>query len=285
MTDAVRQVFGSIDDVAAEHGLPLLGAWLLGPRPPTGRDLAEAPAGTLQLAAYSVSMTTHQMLSRLYGPPAAVVGVSFGEIAAVTAAGVLTVADGARAALDLARVLSLCPGGLTLLGCPVQRAHRLLAEAGADDTVVAVVNDDRTVVVSGPLPDLVRLEKTAAETHTDAVRLRLPFSSHHPSLTPQAGAFATLLRAYAWSEACCPVFSAVAGRCYRPEDDLRLGLADCLVKPAVVPAVLHRLREFRPDVLFEAGTGDALARSARRVLSACGGPPVHAPLTDAGFPW
>ncbi|MEU5494058.1 acyltransferase domain-containing protein [Streptomyces griseofuscus] len=285
LRDAVGEVFGQLDDIAAEHDLPLLATRLLGSRPPSARELAEAPAGTIQLATYGASLAVHRALSRVYGPPAAVVGVSFGEIAAVAAAGVLTVADGARAALDLTRVLAFCPGGLTVLGCAADHAARLLATAGAADTVVAVVNDDRTVVVSGPSADLVRVEKTAGELGTSAVRLRLPFSSHRPALAPQAEAFATLLRAYPWSRARCPVFSAVAQRSYRPDDDLRLGLADCLVKPAVVPTVLHQLHTCRPDLLLEAGTGDALATAARRVLDPCGGPPVHAPLADPDFPW
>ncbi|CAM5737469.1 Malonyl-CoA:ACP transacylase (MAT) domain-containing protein OS=Streptomyces microflavus OX=1919 GN=Smic_25830 PE=4 SV=1 [Streptomyces microflavus] len=44
---------------------------------------------------------------------------------------------------------------------------------------------------------------------------------------------------------------------------------------------------YRPGVLFEAGTGSALASSARSVLAAAldPAPPVRAPLTEPGFPW
>ncbi|WP_282702830.1 acyltransferase domain-containing protein [Streptomyces sp. CC219B] len=282
---AVRQVFREVDDIAVERGLPPLGPWLLGPSPPSGRDLAQAATGVPQLALFGASVAVHQALCAARGAPSAVVGVSFGEIAALTAAGVLTVHDGARAAHDLALVLASCPGGLTLLSCSEESVRRLLERAGAVDAVVAVVNDDRSVVVAGPVPDLVRVEKTAADADVAAARLRLPFSSHHPSLASQSEVFAASLRARTWSTARFPVYSAVAGRRYRPDDDLARRLADCLVRSAHVPAVLHQAARHRPDVLFEAGTGHALATSARRVLSTDSAPPVHAPLAEPDFPW
>ncbi|MEU5219631.1 acyltransferase domain-containing protein [Streptomyces sp. NPDC020807] len=282
---AVRQVFLEIDEVAVGCGLPRLGPWLLGPEPPTGPALANAPTGTAQLALFGASMAVHQALCGTYGPPAVVVGLSFGEIAALTAAGALSLSDGARAAYDLSVVLASCAGGLTLLSCSEVSACRLLERSGARNAVMAVVNDDRSVVLSGPVPELVRVEKAAADAGVAAVRLRLPFSSHHPSLGPQAEAFAASLRARAWSEARVPVYSAVAGRRYCPDDDLPRRLADCLVRPAVLPHVLRRVALHRPAVLFEAGTGDALACSARRVLAGCTDAPVHAPLAEPDFPW
>ncbi|MFJ3977833.1 acyltransferase domain-containing protein [Streptomyces sp. NPDC090021] len=285
MFTAIRQVFREVDDVAVGCGLPPLGPWLSGPNPPSGRELAQAPTGTSQLAVYGGAVAVHRALCDSYGAPSGVVGVSFGEIAALTAAGVLTIPDGARAALGLSLVLASCPGGLSLLSCSESSARRLLESSGAVEAVVAVVNDDRSVVVSGPVSDLVRVEKTAADSDVTTVRLRLPFSSHHPSLTSQARAFAVSLRACIWSEPRFPVYSAVAGRRYRPSDDLARCLADCLVRPADVPHVLRQVALRRPAVLFEAGTGDALASSARRVLDACTAPPVHAPLAEPDFPW
>lgn len=286
LNPALREVFEQVDEVAVERGLRPLGPWLLGRQPPTGRELAQAATGSSQLALFGASMAVHRALSASVGAPTAVVGVSFGEIAALTAAGVLTVGDGARAAHDLAVVLSSCPGGLTLLGCSEQSARRLLDRTGAPDAVVAVVNDDRSVVIAGPVPALARIEKVADDTNVAAVRLRLPFSSHHPALADRSEVFASSVRAYALAPARVPVYSAVAGRRYRPDDDLPRRLADCLVLPAVVPTALRQAAAHRPEVFFEAGTGDALASSARRVLATSPAPPpVHAPLTEPDFPW
>ncbi|WP_258314951.1 acyltransferase domain-containing protein [Streptomyces sp. Act143] len=286
MGAAVREVFEQTDEVAVERGLRPLGPWLLGQQPPSGRELAQAATGTAQLALFGASVAVHHALCASYGVPSAIVGVSFGEIAALTAAKALTIPDGARIAHDLAVVLASCPGGLSLLGCSEQSARRLLEGAGAPDTVVAVVNDDQSVVVAGPVQALARIEKVAGDEGVSAVRLRLPFSSHHPALTDQSEVFARSVRAYPLAQARVPVYSAVAGRRYRPDDDLPQRLADCLVRPAGVPTVLHQAALHRPDVFFEAGTGDALARSARRILATSpAAPPVHAPLAELNFPW
>jgi len=282
--DAVREVFASVDQVASERGLPALGPWLLGPSPVNGRDLAAAPTGTSQLALFATSVAVHRALCTTRGAPGAVLGVSFGEIAALTCADVLTLEDGARLAHDLARILSTCPGGLTLLACGETDALALIGRSGVAAVAVACVNDDQETVLSGPLADLSDVEKLAADHGVAAVRLRLPFSSHHPSLTDQARRFAAAIRRYPVGRPRCAVFSAVAGRAYVVGDDMARCLADCLIRPARLPAVLPAVADTCPGALLEAGTGSALAHSSRRVL-ADRAPAVHAPLADADFTW
>ena len=281
---AAVEVFEQVDPVAVERGLVPLGPWLLGPAPPGGRELARAGPGAIQLALFGASMTVHQALCAAFGRPRAVVGVSFGEIAALTGAGVLTMADGARVAHDLALVLAHCPGGMTLLPCSESAALRLLDRAGARGTAVACVNDADETVVSGPLEELAAVEAHAAKEGLDAVRLRLPFASHHPALESQAREFARAARRYPVGAGRTTVYSAVAGRAYGPGDVLSARLADCLTRPARLPGVLRQVAELGPAAYFEAGTGGALARSARRVLAGRA-PAVHAPLADAGFVW
>ncbi|MFE9120400.1 ACP S-malonyltransferase [Streptomyces sp. NPDC007172] len=283
------EVLEEVDQVAARRGLPLLAPWLLGTAPPSGRDLAEAPVGTAQLALFGASVTIHRALSERLGPPDAVVGVSFGEIAALTAAGVFDIAQGAAIAWELGRILtSSCPGGLALLGCGESAACSIASQADSRDVVVACVNDPQESVVSGPSDQLALVEKRAAGLGIAAVRLRLPFSSHHPALGRQAKEFAQVVRRYPVRRMTCVVLSAVARRPYVPDDDLAARLADCLMRPAHVPDAIalaagHTLPGQRLH-LFEAGTGSALATNARRILA---GQPatVHAPLADPGFSW
>ncbi|MGW7414683.1 acyltransferase domain-containing protein [Streptomyces sp. NPDC054863] len=279
-----ESVFEEIDGTAVGRGLRPLRPWLFGDRPPGGRELAHAAPGTLQLALFGASMSVHRALCARLGEPDAVLGVSFGEIAALTAAGVYTVADGAGIAHDLALVLATCPGGLTLLSCDERAAQRLIVLADTADTVVACVNDDTETLVGGPLAQLDRVEEQARHSGTAAVRLRLPFGSHHPSYTSQAQRFARAVRRYPAAEARTAVHSAVAGRRYAEDDDLALRLAHCLVRPVRLPDVLGRLGKLRASAFYEAGTGSALVRSVGRVLAA-DGPTVHAPLADGDFDW
>ncbi|MEU8548128.1 acyltransferase domain-containing protein [Streptomyces roseoverticillatus] len=265
---AAAEVFAAVDEGAAGRDVPALSSWLLGDAPPSTRELAHAATGTSQLALYGASLSAHTALTIRFGEPAAVLGVSFGEIAALTAAGVWSVADGAGVACDLAHILATCPGGLTLLACDESTAAALIASEDTAGTAVACVNDDTETVVSGPLSELLRVEERARRTGTAATRLRLPFSSHHPALGAQAEQFARVVRERLGAPPCRPVYSAVAGRAYAPRDDLGARLADCLVRPARLPAVLHRLTDDGFTTFREAGHGSALSRSVRRILPA-----------------
>ncbi|MER5217205.1 hypothetical protein ABT063_43420 [Streptomyces sp. NPDC002838] len=191
------------------------------------------------------------------GAPSAVVGGSFGEITTLTAAGILTIRDGTRA------------------------AHGLLAGAQTLDAAVAVVNDDQSVVIAGSLPALTCVEKAAAGVGVTAVRPHLPLTSHHPSLAAEAAVFAEAVRAYHRAEPLCPVCRR--GRT-RLRGDRRPGSAARRLPGPAAP--LHQVvTAHGPDVLFEAGTGSALASSARRVPSDIAVPAVHAPLAEPGFSW
>ncbi|MFI9024341.1 acyltransferase domain-containing protein [Streptomyces sp. NPDC053560] len=279
---AVADTFGEAAEAGAEFGIPPLAEALLGDSPPSSRDLAEAPVGTPQLALFCSSIAVHRALCAIGLPPRQVAGVSFGEIAALTAAGVFSVPDGARIACLLARRLAECPGGMTLF--KTGESHTVALLAGAPDVAVACVNDPEETVVSGPVPALRAVEEIAEGQGVSVVRLRLPFPSHHPSLCDAAEAFLASIRPLPARPARVPVHSAVRGRAYRPGDDVHRGLADCLVRPARLPGLLHELTSSRGALLFEAGTGRALTRSARRVLPDTGGR-TYATLWDPGVPW
>ncbi|MGW1376847.1 ACP S-malonyltransferase [Streptomyces sp. NPDC002446] len=281
---AVTEVFGEAEETGREFGIAPLAPALLSDSPPSGRDLAAATVGTPQLALFCSSVAVHRALCRIGLPPDQVLGVSFGEIAALTAAGVFEIAEGARIACLLARQLACCAGGMTLIGAPECRTRALLRESGSVELAVACVNDPGETVVSGPVPALSAVEELAGRQGLSASRLRLPFSSHHPALTGPADAFAASIRPLAARPARIPVFSAVHGGPYGPGDDVHRGLANCLTHPARVPKVLHRLTTRRTALLLEAGTGHALTRNARHTLppAAAG---AHAPLADPRFPW
>ncbi|MFJ9853734.1 ACP S-malonyltransferase [Streptomyces sp. NPDC101150] len=284
MRAAVAEVFAEVGDVAAEFGIPPLAGPLLGDTPPSGRELAHGPVGAAQLALFCSSLAVHRALCDIGRAPDRVVGVSFGEIAALTAAGVFDIPGGARIACLLARYLRQCEGGMTLLGVGEARANALLREAGSAALVVACVNDPGETVLSGPLSEMAAVEERARRQGLSVTRLRLPFSSHHPSLKGPSDAFAAAIRHVPARRGRLPVHSAVRGGPYRPGDDVHRGLADCLVRPARLPEVLYQVTTPSPALLLEAGTGRALTRNVRRTVppSAAG---ARAPLGEPGFSW
>ncbi|MET9479741.1 acyltransferase domain-containing protein [Streptomyces sp. NPDC006638] len=287
LRDAVTGVFEEVDRVAVAHGLAPLGPRLVADDPPSGRDLAEGPPGTAQLALFGASLSVHRALCAAGRVPERLLAVSFGEIPALVAAGCFTVSDGAHIALRLGQLLHDCPGGLTLLGAGEESAHALVRSAGAalgpagERVVVACVNDAHETVLAGPLPALARVEKLAHERGLPATRLRLPFLSHHPSLGRTAAAFAAFVATLPARPPLLPVHSAVAQGVHGPGTDLPAALAHCLTRPARLPETLRRAAP-GPALLLEAGTGGALTRNARHVVP---GALALAPLAAPGFDW
>lgn len=259
---AVDLVFDQVDSVGREHGVgpvrPRLGV-------EAGGDPHEAPLEMSLLAQYGSSVAVHTALCSVGRTPERVLAVSFGELPALAATDAVTIADGARLTLQLARTLPRCVGGLTALGAGEARACELLHAADAADAVVACVNDDVSTVVAGPVEQLSAVERLAAEFGLRSVRLPLPFTSHHPGLAPRAAEMLTAIRDIPIGHPRVPVYSAVAGRSYRPEDDLHGAIVDGLVRPARIPDVLRQVAA-DSAVFLDAGTGRSLLRSVRRVL-------------------
>ncbi len=273
---ALRAVYEEIDAGVGTGALPSAAALLLGADPPGGRELARGPVGLQQVAHYGAAVAWQRVLVARYGPPDALLAVSFGELAALTAAGAWTVGAGARAAYGLARVLARTPGGLTLIGCGEARAAELAARAGGGRVAVGCVNSPRECVLGGPPDRLAAVERLAAAQGLSAVRLHLPFGSHHPELGGQRGEFEEVLRGGPpIGPTAVPVYSAVAGRRYTPADDLAARAADCLVRPAHLPRILALLAAHGHTDYREAGPGSALGRNAADCLRGTGAR-VHA---------
>ncbi|MFE2349273.1 acyl-CoA dehydrogenase family protein [Kitasatospora cineracea] len=268
---ALRAVYEEIDASAGTGALPSPAALLLGADPPGGRELARGPVGLQQVAHYGAAVAWQRVLAGRYGPPDALLAVSFGELAALTAAGAWTVGAGARAAYGLAGVLARTPGGLTLIGCGEARAAELAARAGGGRVAVGCVNSPRECVLGGPPDRLAAVEGLAAAEGLSAVRLHLPFGSHHPELGRQRGEFEEVLRGGPpIGPTAVPVYSAVAGRRYIPADDLAARVADCLVRPAHLPRILALLAAHGHTDYREAGPGSALGRNAADCLRGTG---------------
>jgi [acyl-carrier-protein] S-malonyltransferase len=235
--------------------------------------------GVPQLAGYAISVILGRLLAAITGPPAAIVGQSFGEIAALVCAGAFSVADGARAvdALNAAFRPVEGQGAMVLLpGTGEADCLALLAGSGISDVVLACVNSPDQTVVSGPSE---AVEQFLALPGRKMIRLPVPYASHHPSLRPVRQRFLAGMRELRQRPLRLPVHSPVARRAYTDGDDLREALADCVVEPVYLPETLLSLRTGQPGAgrpFIELGTGDALSRCVQRTLP---GAEVIAPLT------
>ncbi|MBT2230360.1 ACP S-malonyltransferase [Nonomuraea sp. NEAU-A123] len=161
--------------------------------------------------------------------PLVVAGHSVGELSALHAAGVLTLADTVRLVELRSRLMAgvgVMGGMHAVMGLPVEDVEELAAEAGTEDEplVVALENAPGHVVVSGALPALDRLGKLATRA-SKIVPLRVGNAFHSPLMAAAVPAWAAAVRAAPMAEPLVPVVPNVTGE---PTTDLAT-LRDALI--------------------------------------------------------
>ncbi|WP_329520623.1 ACP S-malonyltransferase [Spirillospora sp. NBC_01491] len=231
------------------------------------RPAARAP-GVAQLAAYSASVAVDRVLRAAGIVPAHAVGQSFGEIAALVCAGAFSIADGARMAVSLVDVLARrgAGGGMGLLETGEDGARACIGLAAEPSVVVACLNAPSVTVLSGPDAPLDHVLDAARRSGVRAVRLAVPYLSHHPSMAGADDEWYERIRHYPQRGLEVRVHSPVRGRAYTDGDDLHRALADCIVKPVRLPETLRAVARDGATVFTEAGAGNALCACARLTI-------------------
>ncbi|MFJ4688897.1 SDR family NAD(P)-dependent oxidoreductase [Streptomyces sp. NPDC088789] len=173
------QVFRDSVDACAAALAPHLD-WSL---PDVLRGTAGAPpldrVDVVQPALFAMMVSLAELWQAHGVRPAAVVGHSQGEIAAAYMAGALSLDDAARVVALRSRMLAGLQdgGGMTSVAAPASWVADRLARWGGE-VEVAAVNGPRSVVVSGPLPGLVLMEKECAAEGIRVRRVPVRYASH-----------------------------------------------------------------------------------------------------------
>jgi malonyl CoA-acyl carrier protein transacylase len=232
--------------------------------------------GLLQLAIFTVSVAAHNILRARGAEPGVLMGHSFGEIAALTCAGVVSIEQGAEIVCD--RVESLAAGAprdgcMAAVSTNSAAVRDMLKEWAIDrpaepPTVltVAVENHDNQTVISGPDREITAFNAHCKARKLSALKLHSPYGFHHPALAPVSAAFAARLAAYSWSVPKLPVYSPIMGRYYRPDDAFGDCLARHLVMPVAFSAAVRRLHREGVSVYVECGALDGLSKIIGHIL-------------------
>lgn len=261
-----RRVLESVDDIVGEalsRGLlrSLVDNDALG-----DDELADAEPEMVQVAAFAVSVAVFEVLRVRGATPSVLVGHSLGEIAALVAAGALTLDEGTRVLchrLAALRQHDTSGGRMVALPCDRHRAEQILALLPSSDAVVAVVNGPAQTAVSGPADAIGRVARVADAIGMTATVLRAPHPFHNPLLEPVRRAFGERVRGHRSHGFRVPVFSPVLGRYYREQDDLGELLATHLVTPVEFGATVTRAHDAGARIWVEVGAGRALTNLVR----------------------
>jgi [acyl-carrier-protein] S-malonyltransferase len=253
----IAEVLRAADSAAAEFGRAAVSPLLTDRAAATAEELHVADPFALQLAVFAAALAGCTTAAERYAPDV-LVGHSLGEIAALTAAGAFTPADGARlVCLRSLALLEQVPeaGGMIALDLPAGRAAHLVGLAAAPGLVVAVRNAPRQTVLSGSDEGLKTVLLLAEALGVRAVRLNAPYSFHSPRLAPAAGPFREAAAGIRPHPLRIAVHSPIAGRLLTDEDDLVSLLARQLTTPVGFLEAVRDLHAQGAEVFVECGRG------------------------------
>jgi len=275
----MREVLDAVDAVAAEHRTRPVSSLLLERDAPAAEELVKSDPARSHLAIYACSTALYRVMAAYRGLEFDVlVGHSFGEIAALAAAGAVSVADGARMVAERDAAFQArppVPGGMLSLALSETRTRQLLCAAALARVEVAAVNAPHQTVVSGPEEQLAKVESAAGAIGVQCGRLRAPYSFHNRALWPVAEEWAARIASIPVVEPRCRVYSPIVMAYYGTGDDLRAAIVSHLTRPVRFADAVRELDAQGMARFVECGARSILTDLVTQNLV---GADVHAPL-------
>jgi acyl transferase domain-containing protein len=174
-------------------------------RDPSPARLADTAVA--QPAIFAVQVGLVALLARCGVRPAAVVGHSFGEVAAAYVAGALSLPDAVRVIYHRGHIMQSGRGGGMLAVAMAPHDAREVASAYLDLVSVAAINSQRSVVLAGDRGALREIENTLDAREVFARELDVDYAFHSSQM---ARFGAPIERALAEVNARCPTLPIVS---------------------------------------------------------------------------
>ncbi|WP_410604768.1 acyltransferase domain-containing protein [Amycolatopsis sp. lyj-90] len=193
---AVTRVLTDVDRTATALGGPEVCELLTDRDAPSLTQLVTSDPARLHLAIFATEMAAYTQLTAGDTGPDLLVGHSFGEFAALTAAGCVDLHTGTSLVCqrDFAlRAAGPVTGGMLSLSTGFRRAENLVAAVDDWHLALAADNGPDQVVVSGPHEALDRLAAVADAAGVSSRRLQIPYPFHNRILGDAAERFQSQL--------------------------------------------------------------------------------------------
>ncbi|WP_197210343.1 type I polyketide synthase [Synechococcus sp. CBW1004] len=200
----------------------------------------------------------------------AVCGHSFGEYAALHAAGVLAPDAFLRLSSDRGRIMaaasSATPGGMAVIQAPPELVLEVLA--GRADVVIANRNAPAQTVISGDRGQIQDLIEQFTQRSIPAFLLPVSGAFHSPLMASASADLAAVIAEASLATARIPVFSNTTCDPY-PEDieAIRAQLAQHVVSPVNFVGQIEALHASGITVFLELGPRNVLADLTDQILS------------------
>ncbi|HLE58673.1 MAG TPA: ACP S-malonyltransferase [Candidatus Limnocylindria bacterium] len=202
--------------------------------------------------------------------PAFVAGHSVGEVAALAAGGVLSVADAVRLAAERGRLMAdaaVGGGMIAVIGLDRHAVGAVVeARAAGDDLVIANDNAPGQVVISGSEQALAAVAEPLRQAGARrAIRLRVSGPFHSPAMRRVGEELRGAFDGLTWHDARVPVVSNVTAEPVTDSVELRGLLARQVSAPVEWVHSMRRLIGEGVDTFVECGPGGTLVGMLRRI--------------------
>jgi malonyl CoA-acyl carrier protein transacylase len=195
--------------------------------------------------------------------PGAAAGHSLGELAALAAAGVLTVEDALELVVLRGRLMAEADDRGSMIALVGANEAEAAQVAGAAGLTVANDNAPGQIVLAGDRESFDRAEQLAGELGKRTIRLPVAGAFHSPSMAPAVAPFRAALDEVELGEPRFTVFSCASAE---PFADVRDELARALIRPVRWRETFTALHDAGATRFVEVGPGKVLARLAKRIV-------------------
>ena len=270
--DAARESWDEAASLAWNGGRHLQD--LVFPKPVFDDEARERQAEELtstewaQPAIGTVSLSQLALLRQLGVTPECVAGHSYGEVAALHAAGVFD----AREMLQVSRKrgeamheASSIPGAMTAVVADLKTLQPLL-EKWQEDVVVANHNSPEQVVLSGSVAAVESVEKRLADEGLNVRRLPVSTAFHSPVIAQAAAPFGEYLNGVKFNAPQIDVYANATAAPYEA-DNVRDRLAEQVGNPVLFVEMIDAMYERGVRTFIEVGPGSVLTKLVEKCLA------------------
>jgi acyl transferase domain-containing protein/short-subunit dehydrogenase len=251
----------SIDAVMTRLGYPTWAQLAWDESSPLGKDVWTTQISMLLADALMLSALRQQGIQ-----PDAVAGHSYGEYAALLAAGAWDLEQAIRVTrlrCDSIEASPTCKGGMLATTATPETVEQLAARAGGP-VYVANHNAPDQTVVGGSLAALTQLEHVLQEGLFETRLLAVPCPFHTPLMQDAAELFRRHISRETFESPRVTTYSVATNEPVRDSREIGANLVAHLTTPVRYADLIRKLASESPTVFVEVGPQQALTRLNRR---------------------
>ncbi|KAF2163182.1 hypothetical protein M409DRAFT_37316, partial [Zasmidium cellare ATCC 36951] len=220
-------------------------------------------ADIAQVAIFAFQVALYRSLEHFGIVPTYLIGHSIGEIAAAHISGALTLQDAAKMVVTRGRLMSIVePGAMASIEASEAEVQRILAnlESTQDDVpVIAAVNSENSVVISGTHTAVSLVEDGFRAQGRRTKRLRISHACHSPAMESILPDYLDFLKTISYQKPQVPIISTVTGTL---AEGLGLNTPKYwtrqLISPVRFADAIHTAQDIGGSLFLEIGPSTAL---------------------------